>query len=136
MRIVIDSNVLIAAFAARGICHAVFEYCLESHEVVLCDEIIEEVKRNFRKKIKVPASLVSEIEVYLRESALLESPMPVAETVFGDKSDLPVLGVAAVTDSSYIITGDKALLSLKKYKTTNIISPRSFWEIMKGKANN
>ncbi len=136
MRLVLDSNVIIAAFAVRGLCHALFEYCLEGHEIILCEEIIEEVARNLRKKIKVPGSLISEIESYLRESTLIENPIPVQEGVFEDESDLPVLGVAAASGSSYIITGDKALLSLKKYEDIDIISPRSFWEIIKGKANN
>ena len=96
----------------------------------------KEVSRNLRSKIKVPGKLVSEIEAYLREITSVENPLPVKATVFKDKSDFPVLGVAAATGSFYIITGDKALLSLKRYKNTDIISPRSFWEIIKGKANN
>ncbi len=136
MKLVIDSNVLIAAFAARGLCQALFEYCLESHEIVLCEEIIKEVKKNLRKKIKLPAFLVADIETYLRESASVEKPLPVEPDVFDDKSDLPVLGVAAASGSTYIITGDKALLSLKTYGNTEIISPRSFWEAIKQKANN
>jgi putative PIN family toxin of toxin-antitoxin system len=133
MRLVIDSNVIIAAFAVRGLCHALFEYCLESHDVILCESIIKEVKKNLRKKIKIPASLVSEIETYLRESASVEKPVDIDPGIFNDKSDLPVLGVAAASNSSCIITGDKALLALKKYKDINILDPRSFWEVAKRK---
>ncbi len=136
MKLVIDSNVLIAAFATRGLCQVLFEYCLDSHEIVLCEEIIKEVKKNLRKKLKVPQSLLADIDTYLRESASVEKPLPVGEDVFDDKSDLPILGVAAASDSKYLITGDKALLSLRKYGNTDIISPRSFWEAIKRKANN
>ena len=99
MRLVIDSNVIIAAFAVRGLCQALFEYCLESHNVILCESIIKEVKKNLREKIKVPAPIVSEIEIYLRESTSVERPAPVDPGIFKDKSDLPVLGVAHATDS-------------------------------------
>jgi len=136
MRLVVDSNVIIAAFAVRGLCQAVFEYCLESHEVILCESIIKEVKKNLREKIKVPASIVSEIEAYLRESTSVERPAAVDSGVFKDQSDLPVLGVAQATDSSYIITGDRALLALRKYRSTDIISPRSFWDIVRKQADN
>lgn len=136
MRLVIGSNVLIAAFAVRGLCHALFEYCLESHEIILCEEIIKEVKNNLRKKVKVPVSLVVEIEAYLRKSTFIEKPIPVKMSACKDQSDLPVLGVAAATASSYIITGDNALLSLKMYADIPIIKPRSFWEVIKGKPNN
>lgn len=135
MRLVIDSNVIIAAFAVRGLCHALFEYCLESHDVILCESIIREVTKHLRGKIKVPVSIVTEIEAYLRESASVEKPATVDPSAFDDKSDLPILGVAMASGSSYIITGDKALLALKKYRDIAIISPRSFWEIVKKKAN-
>lgn len=136
MRIVLDSNVIIAAFASRGICQAIFEYCLESHEVILCESIIKEIKKNLRTKIRVPAPVIGEIETYLRESTNVERPAKVDPEVFEDKSDLPVLGVAQATGSSYIITGDRSLQGLKKYGDTAIISPRSFWETLKKKTNN
>lgn len=34
MKLVLDSNVIVAAFATRGLCGSLFEYCLESHEVI------------------------------------------------------------------------------------------------------
>ena len=136
MKIVVDSNVIIAAFAARGLCQALFEYCLESHDVILCESIIKEVKRNLIKKIKAPKVLVTEVEAYLRESASIDKPVPVDSSIFNDKSDLPVLGVTAASRSAYLITGDKDLLELKKYLDTDIVDPRSFWEVVKKKANN
>jgi predicted nucleic acid-binding protein len=32
MKVVLDTNVLIAAIATRGLCEALFELCLEKHE--------------------------------------------------------------------------------------------------------
>jgi putative PIN family toxin of toxin-antitoxin system len=136
MKLVLDSNVIIAAFAVRGLCQAVFEYCLESHEVVLCESIIAEVRKNLREKVKVAVPIVTEIEAYLRESAIVENPDSVDSEIFEDESDLPVLGVAHATDSSYIITGDGALLALKKYGNTDIISPREFWDRIRKQSNN
>ncbi len=134
MRLVIDSNVIIAAFAVRGLCNAVFEYCMESHDVILCESILREVKRNLRKKIKVPYKVTEEIGSFLRESTSVEKPIRVAPEVFEDRTDLDVLGVAASSGAAYIITGDKALLALKRYKDTGIVSPRAFWELARKKA--
>lgn len=134
MRLVIDSNVIIAAFAVRGLCHAVFEYCLESHDVILCESILGEVRKNLQKKIKVPDRIIEEIDAFLRDSAVVEKPMKVPGDVFRDKTDLDVLGVAASSGASYIITGDKALLALKSYRDIGIISPRGLWELAGRKA--
>ena len=45
MRVVFDSNVLIAAFATHGLCHSLFEICLRSHEIVISDFILSEVEK-------------------------------------------------------------------------------------------
>jgi predicted nucleic acid-binding protein len=40
---VLDTNVLLAAFATRGLCEAVFEACLADHDVVLSEHILREL---------------------------------------------------------------------------------------------
>ncbi len=131
MRLLLDSNVIIAAFAARGFCHALFEYCLESHEVFICEEILDEIQAKLITKVKVPASLASDIEKYIRDSTELVSPQTLLVPELKDKSDLPVLGAAVAADAAYLITGDSDLLSLRKMQETDILSPRAFWEKMK-----
>ena len=43
MKIVLDANVVVAAFASRGLCESIVELCLHSHEIVLCEELIGEI---------------------------------------------------------------------------------------------
>lgn len=131
MRLLLDSNVIIAAFAARGLCHALFEYCLESHEVFICEEILDEIRKKLITKVKVPVSLASDIEKYIRDSTELVSPQTLLMPELKDKSDLPVLGAAVAVDAAYLITGDSDLLPLRKMQETDILSPRAFWEKMK-----
>ena len=131
MRVVLDSNVIVAAFAARGICSALFEYCVENHEVVLCAEMLAEVERALVQKVRVPRPVVRDILGYLRREARLVSPLEIDSPVCRDKSDLPVLGAAAAAGCEYIITGDADLLSVGKHEQVSIVSPRAFWERMK-----
>jgi putative PIN family toxin of toxin-antitoxin system len=131
MRLVLDSNVIIAAFAARGICNALFEYCLENHDVILCEEILGEVRAALLAKIVVPEEVADEVDSYLRISAELVSPAAVDIPDLKDSSDLPVLGTAVASGASYLITGDSELLTLRKVADTEIGSPRAFWEKMK-----
>jgi putative PIN family toxin of toxin-antitoxin system len=132
LRLLLDSNVIIAAFAARGLCHALFEYCLESHEVLMCEEILDEIREKLITKVKVPASLASDIEKYIGDSTELVSPQTLLVPELKDNRDLPVLGAAVASGAAYLITGDAALLELRKIKKTIIVSPRAFWEAMKG----
>ena len=131
MKLVLDSNVIIAAFATRGLCSSLFEYCLESHEVVLSEPIIREVTRNLHKKIKLPRSIVIQIESYLRSACTIMKPAEVDSSICRDKSDLAILGTAKAGRAKYIVSGDKDLLILKRYLDIAIVDPRAFWQAVK-----
>ena len=131
MRLVLDSNVIIAALAARGLCEALFEYCLETHELFICVDMQEEVRRKLIDKIRVPERIAHEISAYLRLNMTLVTPAAIEPEACRDKKDLMVLGTAASARAHYIITGDIDLLTLKRYRDVKIVDPRSFWNIAK-----
>ena len=54
MKIVLDSNVFIAAFATHGICHLLVEVCLLDHRVHLSDFILGEVEEKLEQKNQAP----------------------------------------------------------------------------------
>ena len=131
MRLVLDSNVIVAAFAVRGLCAALFEYCIESHEVFICEEMLKEVRRVLGKRIKVPGPIADEIDKYLRDSTEIVRPARVARNACRDKKDLPVLGTAVASVAALVISGDDDLLSLKEFEGIEILTPREFWQRMK-----
>jgi predicted nucleic acid-binding protein len=53
MKIVFDSNVIIAAFAAKGLCHTLFEYCVEKHDVIVCEEILKVFPKHTDSQSKI-----------------------------------------------------------------------------------
>jgi len=127
MRVVFDSNVLIAAFATQGLCHVLFETCLVNHEIILSEEIIEEVHRNLRRRIKVPPSIAKQISAFLREHAQIQTPISIPKNVCRDPDDVKVLGLAVSSKSERIVTGDKDLLVMKSFRGIPILSPRELW---------
>ncbi len=131
MRIVLDSNVIIAAFAARGLCNALLEYSLENHDVMICEEILGEVRAALLGKIKVPEEVVGQVDSYLRSSGELVRPAEIDVPDLTDLSDLPILCTAVSSGAAYLITGDGELLKLRKVDNTEIVSPRTLWEKMK-----
>ena len=42
MRIVLDTNVLIAAFVSRGVCHELLEHCERQHQLISSGFILRE----------------------------------------------------------------------------------------------
>ncbi len=134
MKLVLDSNIYIAAFATRGLCSDIFEYCIKNCEIVSCKEIKAEVKNKLIKKIKIPKKIVEEILHFISEKTISFIPQKVSIDACRDKNDLMVQGLALAVNAKYIVTGDKDLLVLNKIGKTKIITPREFWrELREGK---
>lgn len=131
MRVVLDSNVLIAAFATRGLCDVIFEHCINEHEIIISDFILKEVRMNLRQKLKLPKNTVFKIESYLRSHCEIYKSPRLKEKVSRDPDDDNILSLAVYSDSDLIITGDKDLLVSNSYKNIPIITPREFADLIR-----
>lgn len=128
MRVVLDANVAIAAAATRGLCEAMMELCIEQHQLILCRGILDEIEDKLRYKLRIPRAIVAEYIQVLESNARVVRPKAIESTACRDPNDLMVLGVALSGGAEAIITGDKDLLALKRFKGIKIVTPRSFWE--------
>ena len=129
MRVILDSNVFIAAAASRGLCEAIVELCLERHTLVAGRGILVEVEDKLRTKLKVPPRVVAEYVTFLRQNVVLVSPEKLDAKACRDPDDLMVLGLVSPGDAQAIVTGDKDLLVLDSFKGASIMTPRAFWEL-------
>jgi putative PIN family toxin of toxin-antitoxin system len=127
MKIVLDANVIIAAFAAKGLCSDIFRFCIESAKVFCSKELLIECEKTLKKKIKLPSDKVEKLIIYLKNQMEILEPEIVDATYCRDKNDLHVLGIAKKSKANFIITGDNDLLVLKKFEKTKIYAPRQFW---------
>lgn len=127
MRIVLDTNVIVAAFAARGLCAEVFEVIITGHTLVISEHILAEVSGALIKKVKLPKQIVQSVIDYLRDTAEIVEPDLIDSSECRDKDDLAVIGTATRGNASFIVTGDSDLLTLKNCRGIDIITPREFW---------
>jgi len=128
MKVVLDSNVLLAAFGTRGLCESVLVACLESHEIALSDHILCELRDHLSAKFMVPDRQVKEVLKFLRENVLLVQPADIPKRACRDAADLPVLGTAVAAEAQCLVTGDKDLLALGQYHGISILDPRSLYD--------
>jgi putative PIN family toxin of toxin-antitoxin system len=126
MRLVLDANVLIAAFVARGVCAELLEHSVREHEPVTSAAILEEVRRSLVGKIKVTAAQAVRL---LRTRLEVVEPVALGAQVCRDPDDDVVLGTGVVGRCDAIVTGDKDLLDLASYRDIAIVSPRGFWSL-------
>ena len=124
--IVLDTNVLIAAFIARGVCAELLEHCILQHEVVVSQPILDELGRHLVGKFKFSQEVADEVLNVLRSQTRIVAPRPLEQSVCRDPDDDNILAVAISAECDCIITGDEDLLILKKYEGIDILSPRDF----------
>ena len=134
MKVVLDTNVIIAAFAARGLCADLYELCLADHQVVTSTHILDEVSDKLLSKLRLPVSRVADIRRHLEGVATVVVPIEVAVETCRDADDLPVIGTALAAQAEVLVTGDDDLLTLGAVEGVRIVTPRRFWEMIKGGA--
>ena len=128
MRIVLDTNVLLAAFATRGLCEALLEACLVGHELVTSDHILKELRRHLRGKFRMPARRADELVAFVLEHAERVVPAEVSVPGLRDVDDLPVLGTAVAGYCDLLVTGDAELVALGRFEGIPIVTPRNCYE--------
>ena len=131
MRIVLDTNILIAAIISHGACADLVEHCVRYHEIVTSEFIFTEYSNNLITKFGIPAPEVNKAVRFLRSRLTIVVPLSLGAKVCRDPKDDSVLGTAIQGGCQCIITGDKDLLVLNKYRAVKIVSPRDFWEYEK-----
>lgn len=132
MKVVLDTNVLLAGFATHGLCETLIEICFQDHTVVISQHILDELAEHYRSKFKASDEQIETVLSTLREHAEVVEPMVVPVQAFADADDLPVLGTALAGQATIIITGDKKLAGLGHYQGVELLSPRQFYDRLAG----
>jgi len=126
MRVVLDTNVLVAAFVARGVCSDVFERVIEGHELVLSIHALNELERVMRDKLGFDGTRVDRAVALLHRVGRIVEPGPLQAPICRDKDDDAVLALALSSGATCLVTGDDDLLVLKAFEGLPIITPRAF----------
>lgn len=129
MRVVLDTNVLIAAFISHGSCADLVENVLAEHECVTSEFILGEFREVLISKFKVDPVLATAAGNLIRKRVRIVIPMTLPVAVCRDPDDDLVLGTATAGNCRYLVTGDKDLLELNQYGDIRILPPRDFWAL-------
>ncbi len=131
MRVFLDTNVLVSAFATRGLCADVVRQILVEHDLVTSELVLKELRRALRNRIRLPEPLVDAIEAFLREQEIVRDARPPADMPLRDLADRRILASAIEAGADLLVTGDRELLEVADRVEIAIVSPREFWELLK-----
>lgn len=133
MRLLLDTNVLIAAFITRGICTELFEHCARHHILVTSGFILNELREQLTGKFDFTAEEVSAVVRLLLSKMLVVEPVDLSAPACRDPNDDAIIATAVAGNCDCIITGDKDLLVVQRFSGIEIVSPRDFSEYESGR---
>lgn len=131
MRVLLDTNVLIAAFVSHGSCAELLEHCIESHSICVPKVVLEEFREKLSGKLKFPKKTVAASASFLKANTEPVESGALPSAVCRDPDDAAVLAAAVRAEADCIVTGDKDLLTLEKFGNIPILSPAGFWKFEK-----
>lgn len=130
MRVFLDTNVLVSAFATRGLSADVLRVVLVEHELVVSERVLEE-RDVLGRKIGLPESTIDAVERLLRQHPVQRDPSELPDLPLADPADLAILGSAAAAAVDVFVTGDGEILDLETAGSFVITSPRGFWRMLR-----
>jgi putative PIN family toxin of toxin-antitoxin system len=128
VRLLLDTNVLVAALVARGVCSDLLKHCVRHHVVIssrpLLDELRDVLTRKFRQRsIDVRAAVR-----LFEDTFALVAPEALEPATCRDPDDDVVLATALAGESAAIVSGDQDLLILDPFRGIRVLAPAAFWK--------
>ncbi len=134
MRIFLDTNVLVSAYTARGICNDLVRFILAEHELLTGEVNLGELRRVLRERFRASVAQVDAIEAELRAETIVPTPPAPSALPIRDPDDRWVLASAVAGDAELLVTGDHDLLDIADQAPLPIVDPRGCWQHLRGSA--
>jgi putative PIN family toxin of toxin-antitoxin system len=131
VRVCLDTNVLVAAFATRGLCADVLRTVLAEHDFVVGEVMLTELRRTLTTKFKAPADRIDAVEAVLRTVPIIPRPSKPSDVAIRDAADRWILATAVIGAADVLVTGDRDLLAVAADSPVPILAPRAFWELLR-----
>lgn len=132
MSVFLDTNVLVSAFTARGLCADLFRYLLAEHEVLTGEVNLAELRRVLLERFEATPGQLASAESLLRDQTIIPKPRTASPIRIRDRDDEWVLASAISGAAGLLVTGDKDLLVMATQSPLPLLAPRDAWERLRG----
>ena len=129
MRIILDTNIYIAAALYKGLAREILDFVFENSLITLI--ISEEILHELRSKLNVKFHWSDKrINFYLDSIKVVAKAVNSSEKLPGisrDPKDDKILECALSGDADLIVTLDQDLIKIKKFRGIGIIHPKTLY---------
>jgi putative PIN family toxin of toxin-antitoxin system len=134
IRVVLDTNVWISIFTKKTLSRE-FSGILENEKIQLfiSNDILKEISKvlvypKLSKLLELAGVNPREILRIIVKNCTLITPKRKVRILKEDPADNKILECALEANCDFIVSGDKHLLKLKRFKGAKILTPRQFLE--------
>jgi len=137
LKVLIDTNVLVSASIAKGPSYKILkEIIIEKELALLCysEAVLEEYQKvamykRIQNKYPEYFDAINNYLTKIKKAGKLFSPSVHFNLISTDISDNIFLDAAYAAKADYIITGNHNDFNITEFESTNIISPKKFYEL-------
>lgn len=126
-----DTNVLVSAFLARGLCADLLRLVLSEHTLVTSEVVLAELRDVLGRKVRMPAQEIEAIVAFLHDQPVAPNPATILQLGLVDADDEWVLASAVLAEADLFVTGDQGVLACTN-PALPLFNPRGCWEHLRG----
>ncbi len=130
MKVVLDTNVLVSGVFFGGPPHKILEAWRDGKiQLLLSPSILDEYQKVMRElAVQFPGIKVEALIDFIIVHSEIILPLSLPPIIQADPSDDKFLECAVAGEAACVVTGDKHLLKLLKFREISILRPREFVE--------
>ena len=129
MKLFFDTNVIISGFVTKGYSFDVIKDAIYKRQVYYTAQMLTELQRILPSKFSLSDDILHFVLSIIKKYFIKAETSNAVDSVCRDADDDQLLADALANGIELIITGDKDLLILEKYKGIRIISPKEYWSL-------
>jgi predicted nucleic acid-binding protein len=130
VRVCFDTNVLVSASLARGLCADLLRLVLREHSLVSSEVVLAELRDVLGRKGKLPPAQIA-AEIFLRAQPIAPSPEQTLLLGLVDADDEWVLASAVLAEADLLVSGDQGVL-VCTMPPLPLLTPRACWQHLRG----
>jgi putative PIN family toxin of toxin-antitoxin system len=131
LNIVVDTNQFLSVFVFHGkLMRLVFDLVIDEKIHLYVSLPLKDEVREKLQFFAVSKEGQKEVLSFIEDNSIIVEPT-ISIDVCRDKEDNFALELAEASQADYLITRDKALLTLKNWKQTEVINPEDFLPLLR-----
>lgn len=134
MKVFLDTNVLVSAFTARGLCADLFRAVVAKHELLTGEVNLVELRRVLTDRFHASTQQLNVVESQIKNHTIVPRPTVPSTLAIRDPDDAWVLASALIGGAQLLVTGDQDLLAVASQAAIPILTPRAAWDRLRGPA--